>query len=303
MSRGTRAAGWLAAGALALAYAWWVEPAWLSVTEQTVADPDAPLANPVRILLVTDLHLGKYTRPRVLHAKIARLRRLHAREPFDLIMLGGDFIDLEPGHLPLLGDALGGFAAFGVPRFAVLGNHDHTSFPAGVAPLEACLRAHGVTVLRDQAARVTVGAQPLVIVGPDDLQEAPCYFREGVCTPPSRYRDAAGVLDVYARSDTDAPGLPRLLLSHNPDAVWLPGRRPLAVLAGHTHGGQVFLLDWLSRPMYRLLYRHLPPGSFVTWAGRQVVNGRTLIVSRGLEGAALPLRFLRPPEAVAVTLR
>ena len=77
-----RIAGWLAAaGALALAYAWWVEPARLSVTEHTVADPDAPLANPVRILLVTDLHLGRFTRPRVLHAKIARLRRLHARRP------------------------------------------------------------------------------------------------------------------------------------------------------------------------------------------------------------------------------
>jgi len=65
----------------------------------------------------------------------------------------------------------------------------------------------------------------------------------------------------------------------------------------------VMPLDWLARRFHRRLDRLLPPGSAVTWAGRRVVNGRTLIVSRGMEGAALPLRLGRVPEAVVVTLR
>jgi predicted MPP superfamily phosphohydrolase len=94
-----------------------------------------------------------------------------------------------------------------------------------------------------------------------------------------------------------------LILAHNPDAVYLPGRQPLAVLSGHTHGGQMILLDWFSRPLHRWIHPHLPPGSALTWAGRKMVCGRTLIVSRGVEGSSVPLRLLRPPEAVAVTFR
>ena len=283
-------------------YCWWVEPARLTVTHYDVSDPDAPLANPVRVLLLTDWHLGRWTRPRVLRGKIGRLLRRHRRRPFDLVLLGGDFIDDDPGYLPLLTDALRRLREFRIPILAVLGNHDHTSF-GDVTPLVERLRARGVTVLRNQAAAVQVGGQRLLVVGLDDLQESPAYYRADVYQTPEQYRQAASHLDWYARFDGLEPHTPRLLLAHNPDAVWLPGRRPLATLAGHTHGGQVMLLDWLSRRFHRPLDRHLPPGSAVTWAGRRQINGRTLIVSRGVEGAALPLRLGRAPEAVVLTLR
>jgi len=284
-------------------YCWWVEPARLRVTHYAVSDPDQPLANPVRVLLLTDWHLGRWTRPRVLRSKIGRLLRRHRRRPFDLALLGGDFIDDDPRYLPLLVAALRQLRAFHIPVVAVLGNHDYTSFGGDVTPLVECLRARGVTVLRNQAAAIQVGGQRLLVIGLDDLQESKSYYQADVYQPPDHYRQAAAELDWYARLDGLEPHTPRLLLAHNPDAVYLPGRRPLATLAGHTHGGQIMLLDWLGRPFHRQLDRHLPPGSAVTWAGRQVVQGRTLIVSRGVEGAALPLRLLRPPEAVVVTLR
>ena len=61
-------------------------------------------------------------------------------------------------------------------------------------------------------------------------------------------------MDWYARFDALEPDTPRLLLAHNPDAVYLPGRKPLAVLSGHTHGGQIMLLDWVSRPLHRWIH-------------------------------------------------
>jgi predicted MPP superfamily phosphohydrolase len=284
-------------------YCWWVEPARLRVTRYEVARPGQPLANPIRVLLLTDWHLGRWTRPRVLRSKMGRLLRRHRRRPFDLILLGGDFIDDDPHYLPLLSEALRPLRGFGIPILTVLGNHDHTSFGGDVTPLVECLRARGVRVLRNQGALVQAGAQRLLIVGLEDLQESPAYYQADVYQTPEHYRQAAADLDWYAHFDGLEPHTPRLLLAHNPDAVWLPGLEPLATLAGHTHGGQVMLLDWLSRRFHRRLDRCLPAGSAVTWAGRQVINGRTLIVSRGVEGAALPLRLGRAPEAVVLTLR
>ena len=116
-------------------------------------------------------------------------------------------------------------------------------------------------------------AQRLLVVGLDDLQESPAYYQADVYQTPEQYRQAAAGWTGTRGSTVWSRDTPRLLLAHNPDAVWLPGRRPLAVLAGHTHGGQVMLLDWLSRRFHRHLDRHLPPGSAVTWAGRRRSTG------------------------------
>ena len=190
-----------------------------------------------------------------------------------------------------------------IPIFAVPGNHDYTAFGGDIAPVIALLESQGVTVLRNEAAAVTAGEQRILIVGLDDLQESQAYYQADDYKTPDRIPAGGAEMDWYAHFDEVEPDTPRLLLAHNPDAVYLPGRKPLAVLSGHTHGGQIMLLDWVSRPLHRWIHPALPPGSAVTWAGRRTVNGRTLIVSRGMEGSALPLRLLRPPEAVVVTLR
>lgn len=281
-----------------------VEPCRLRVAEEEVGPrPGQPLAHPVRALLLTDWHLGRFSLPNLLRAKLQRLLRRHRTRPFDLLLLGGDFLDIDPDCMRRLPPLLEMLRQFDIPVYAVLGNHDYTSFGGDPAPLVACLAAHGITLLRNASAAVTVGEQRLCIIGLDDLQESATYYKPGTYQTPDEYRLAAQQLDWYAQFDGLEPETPRILLAHNPDAAYLPGRPPLAVLAGHTHGGQVMLLDWVSRALHTRLHPHLPPGSAVTWAGRRTVQGRTLIVSRGMEGSALPLRLLRPPEAVAVTFR
>ena len=288
---------------LLAAYCWWWEPRRLAVTEHKVADPEKRLMQPVRVLLLTDWHLGRFSRPADLRAKMERLRRRHDAEPFDLVLLGGDYVDVAPEFLRLLTPCLQMLAGFGIPLYAVLGNHDYTSFNGDVQPVLECLESSGVLVLRNDAAVAAVRGQRLIVVGLDDLQESALYYNADAYCSPAEYRVAAGRMDWYAKFDGVEPNTPRLVLAHNPDAVYLSGRMPLAVLCGHTHGGQIMLLDWVSRPLHRWLHPHLPPGSAVTWAGRRTVQGRTLIVSRGVEGSAVPLRLLRPPEAIVVTLR
>ena len=274
----------------------------MTMTTHEVKDPEGRLTQPVRVLLLTDWHLGRFSRPATLAAKMKKLRRQHCEKPFDLILLGGDYVDNEPQYLPLLSPCLQALAGMGAPVYAVLGNHDYTGFRGDVQPVIEHLQNAGVTVLKSRAAAVTVRGQNLLIVGLDDLQESAAYYNPARYLPPAHYQDAAGRMDWYEKFDDFEPDLPRLLLAHNPDAVYLPGHQPLAVLCGHTHGGQIMLLDWLSRPLHRWIHPHLPPGSAVTWAGRRTANGRTLIVSRGMEGSAIPLRLLRSPEAVVVIL-
>jgi predicted MPP superfamily phosphohydrolase len=289
--------------ALLAAYCWWIEPARLAITEHAVADPDQPLAHPVRALLLTDWHLGCWSRQSVLKAKMHRLLRLHQSEPFDVVLLGGDYVDIEDEYLAQLVPALEILRQMGIPIFAVPGNHDYTTYGGDISPILRLLEGQGVKVLRNEAEPLTtIRGQRIQVIGLDDLQQSPDYFRESTYQSPEEYRKVASKILWYAQFDTLEPVTPRLLLSHNPDAVYMPGLKPLAVLSGHTHGGQLMLLDWLSRPLHRWLHTSLPPGSAVTWAGRRKVNGRALIVSRGIEGSALPLRLLRSPEAIVVTL-
>ena len=288
--------------ALLAAYSWWIEPSRLVITEHTVADPNQPLAHPVRALLLTDWHLGRWSRPGVLKAKMHRLIRLHQMKPLDVVLLGGDYVDIEAKYLTQLVPALEILRQMRIPIFAVPGNHDYTTYGGDISPVLALLGEQGVKVLRNEAEILTtVRGQRMQVVGLDDLQQSPKYFRENTYQSPAEYRKVASEILWYSQFDTLNPETPRLVLSHNPDAVYLPGVKPLVVLSGHTHGGQMMLLDWLSRPLHRWLHPALPPGSAVTWAGRREVNGRILIVSRGIEGSALPLRLLRSPEAIVVT--
>ena len=291
------------AAALLAAYCWWLEPCRLSITEHEVVDPQRPLKTPARVLLLTDWHLGRWSRAESLRAKMGLLRKLHDTQPFDLVLLGGDYVDTHPEYLARLGPSLDTLVGFGVPVFAVPGNHDYTSFGGDFGPVAAFLKSFRVQVLQSESASVDVRGQRLLIVGLDDLQESAAYYDPKHYRAPAGYKDAAAGLDWYREFDGVEPETPRLLLAHNPDAAYLPGRKPLAVLCGHTHGGQIMLLDWISRPLHRWIHPHLPPGSAVTWAGRRTINGRILIVSRGIEGSAVPLRLLRPPEAVVIVLR
>jgi predicted MPP superfamily phosphohydrolase len=289
-------------GGLMTAYAWWIEPGRLSITSQEVSDPEKPLQTPIRLLLLTDWHLGRFSRPQALRTKMQRLQKMHAKTPVDLVLLGGDYVDVEPRFLSKMLPILESLKEFGVPIYGVLGNHDYTSYDGDVSPVIACLESCGVTVLRNTAKVLTVREQRLAVIGLDDMQESPAYYARETYRTPKQYQEAAAQMDWYAKFDEFEPEVPRVLLSHNPDAVYLPGRVPLAVLAGHTHGGQVMLLDWVSRLLHRWIHPALPPGSAVTWAGRRDFSGRTLIVSRGMEGSAVPLRLLRTPEAVLVIL-
>jgi predicted MPP superfamily phosphohydrolase len=188
--------------------------------------PDAPVAGALRVVQITDPHLGPFRSEASLHELCGRAV---AAKP-DLLLVTGDLFTIEGAGSPeALVRALAPLRALRGRVFACLGNHDH-EHPEEVS---AGLRAAGVRLLVDEAALVETPVGTVQIVGLDHRW---------------RHRERHGEV---LRSHPRPPGALRVVLLHDPGAFRAlpPGEADL-VLSGHTHGGHVGLvslgLDWTA---------------------------------------------------------
>ncbi len=221
------------------------------------------------LALLTDLHVGPVFNLRDLERVV---RATNALAP-DLVILGGDLVRQAADADRSVSRQLAQLrAALGV--FAVMGNHDFWG-PRSRVP--RTLRRAGIDVLRNEHRILHRNGDPLCLAGVDDLWE--------------------GHADLPAALAGVPEGLPRILLSHNPDlAEDLPASpRVDLVLSGHTHGGQILL---------PLLWRYATPLTHLKYLRGYVQGPRCgVYVSRGLGVVGIPLRFRSPPELPLITLR
>lgn len=228
--------------------------------------PAPPVPQPLRIVQLTDTHLGPWQ-------SVSRLRRriaaLVEREP-DLVALTGDFLTMESMGSPgCLEEALAPLRPIADRCVAIFGNHDHEA-PEHVIEAMATL---GIRLLIDEETAFDTPVGSVQVVGAD-------FVGRG-------HREHLGdLLTRHPRRD----GHLRLLLLHDPVGFHaLPEDDVDLVLSGHTHGGQVGLvslgLDWtvLSRS------RWPDQGLFAR-------GGSRLYVHRGTGFYGFPLRVGVPPE-------
>lgn len=91
------------------------------------------------------------------------------------------------------------------------------------------------------------------------------------------------------------PGVPGIVLVHNPDAVpHLIDQPGNLILSGHTHGGQINL-PWIWKRLSRMEEPQFKEGRFE-------FPSKTLYVSRGV-GSVKPFRWYAPPELVLIHLK
>ncbi|MFC4426253.1 metallophosphoesterase [Deinococcus navajonensis] len=239
----------------------------------------AGLRSPLRVAFLTDLHYGPFMRAGSVSAWV---QATNAERP-DLVLLGGDYLDVEPGHdvQPLLNELRELRAPLGV--YGVWGNHDYGSFGEGRRGLdwtvyrEALRRAFagvGIKVLRNENRAVR---EDLDVAGLDDLTR-------GEPDVAATLRPAAG------------PPRATLLLSHNPDVLPELPQGVGLVLCGHTHGGQV-RLPLLGAPLVPSRYGQRYAMGWVRGA-----HDTPAYVSRGLGVTGVPLRVLCEPELTLLTL-
>jgi predicted MPP superfamily phosphohydrolase len=246
------------------------------VRDIEVAWPDLPAdLDGVSIAHVSDVHVGRYTRGRVLDEIATRVNVLRC----DAIVMPGDLIDYALADLP---EALAMVAKFDRPVYLCEGNHD--LFQGREAFGEAVIRS-GFRLLRNEAAVQHIRGVPVQFLG----------IRWG---GPGSGRGARIEENLRKIEPLREPEAFQVLLAHHPHAF--DGAAAMGIpltLAGHTHGGQLMLDDNTGAgPMlfryWSGLYQQAGPGG----------NVRSCVVSNGV-GNWFPLRLNVPAEIVRVILR
>ncbi len=223
-------------------------------------------SDPLRIALISDVHLGALVGARRLHAIMAKL---HELDP-DLLVSTGDLVDGQADRLNGMAPMIAGFKPrYG--KFAVTGNHEY------FVGLERALSFHeraGFTMLRGNAVNI---ADSFVIAGVDDPTG------HGMGQP--AYTDEGTLFSECSRNRFS------ILVKHQPRLNHpVDGGYDLQ-LSGHVHKGQIFPFGLLVRLSYPIA------------TGLSRAGDGWLYVSRGTGTWGPPLRVLAPPEITLIELR
>lgn len=271
-----------------------IEPRLLEVQRLKLKVQHKRIKTKQKIVFISDLHIGFWDHLTGMSGKIKKLCQICEAEDVQTILIGGDIIDINKKYLPRLEKYLRAVASLGIPVIAVTGNHDAQSYNLNLASVERVLRKEGAIVLKN----TSIKQGGVEIVGIQDLLGNIKYRETAGKWDNSETKKVVESLDWYQNAPKDEASV-IILLSHNPDVVYLHGE-PKAdlILAGHTHGGQMAILDWLLDlnliPFSQK--KHLPLGTFCTRAGKVRRGNTRMLISRGFGSSGLPFRFLRRPQ-------
>lgn len=216
------------------------------------------------IAQISDIHISPYLTASDLRRVVDMVNALNA----DLIVITGDFVTFKGESQYDCVRELQRLRA----RTAILGClGNHEIYTKTEESLTRLCRERDIDILRFEGRSITLGSGYLNIAGVDFLrsgeeqrvQEIRPWMKEGEAN---------------------------LLLSHNPNVFNAIGTMPVqAMLAGHTHGGQMRV---------EFLDVDLTPAVLITpyIAGMYRRPGQTLYVNRGLGTIGLPIRIGAAPE-------
>jgi predicted MPP superfamily phosphohydrolase len=247
-------------------YSWLLEKR-LTLAETTVSPPAWPAdLDPLRVLLISDIHTGIFLRPEVLSGIVDSLMQLAP----DLVVVCGDIVTGHTSELHGFLDALVPLSHAPLGAWYCFGNHDY--FGGDPGDIHKDLDSIGIRTLKNESAVVTHGKRGFVLGGIDDL--------------------------ILGRPDwtrlTSRNGIPNLLLAHNPDHFYdAAGWGVPLTLSGHTHGGQIRFPN--RAPIIR-------QSRFCLDEGAYAFNNSLLVVSRGLGSVMLPWRWGADPEAMLIEI-
>ncbi|MEA2735462.1 MAG: uncharacterized protein QOE14_1913 [Humisphaera sp.] len=280
----------VACAALTGGYSMLLETRWFKITRRRHAIRGLrPELSGLRIVQLTDIHHGPALSLNYVREVVAATNALKP----DLVLLTGDYVHRSPLYIdPVVRELAELKAKIGV--IGVLGNHEWWES----APItRVCFSSAGIPLIDND--RMFVSPDRKLVRGGTD---------QGLCI--------AGVGDLiedrilFDDALRDVPlEMPRLLLSHNPDVAEYPplvaaaraggasaaAARIDLMLAGHTHGGQI----WMPG-----LGTLVVPSRFGQKYASGLVQGPVcpVYISRGIGTTVLPLRFGVPPEIAVIEL-
>ena len=221
------------------------------------------LREPVRLLQLTDFHRSWC----VSEWYIAECVRMANRLNPDVVALTGDFVTRRSEYAVSCAEMLKDLHA-PLGLYGTLGNHDHwcDNKTGANAVTEILTSGANVQMLTNCNVKLDNG---LRLVGVDDQW--------------------TGFPDWQTAFKGVAPTEPVIALTHNPNLFQIITDVPCALLAGHTHGGQINIPPLMKR-IFGGQLRYLKGW----YPGAKGIN--KMFVSRGLGVVTIPFRFNAPPE-------
>ena len=264
---------------LVLSLAVWcvlIEPRWVAKREFNAHLPDSkPLG--LKVIVTSDWHLTKKPLWRVMTTARAMdiVQDINAIKP-DVILIAGDLI-AEENQKPLLANTVEDEVAFVLGKlhakhgvYAVLGNHDNWY---DNAKMKVALEKQNIHVLENEAD--LIAAKQLWIVGVGDESTGHAAIDLAVKNLPSNAK--------------------ALVMMHDPGTFASIPKLNALFIAGHTHGGQVYL-PWIGA----LIVPYAAPRE---WAyGWIRFHQNLMYVTSGLGVSILPIRFNMRPEWVLLNI-
>lgn len=181
------------------------------------------LSEDIRIVAISDVHLGYGTSRKALERYVDRINELHP----DVVLIAGDLIDnnmrpVQKAHMEQELQRI--IAPKGV--YMVAGNHEYIS---GIDTCRAFLSKTPVSLLRDSVASVADG---MVIIGRDDRT--------------NRHRKSLAELTHSVDKEMFS-----IVVDHQPYDISESESNGIDLhISGHTHRGQVWPISWLTDAIY-----------------------------------------------------
>ncbi|MDX1286087.1 MAG: metallophosphoesterase, partial [Draconibacterium sp.] len=201
-----------------------------NATNKRIRKIDIPmqgLSAEIKAALLTDIHIGHFWGVNTLQKVV---NKTNSQNP-DVVFITGDLFD---GKIRLSKSSLKPLQDLNAPVYFVEGNHDGYS---GAQEIKQKLRDIGVHVLENEVREL----DELQIIGLNHMladEEAIDMHAAGIR---STIKSTLNKLNI-------TPNKPAVLLHHSPDGIKYANQHNVDLyLAGHTHAGQIFPVNFISR--------------------------------------------------------
>jgi hypothetical protein len=263
-----------------LIYAFEIEPNWIEVTHTKIKISSGEENFTCKLLVVSDFHSASDEHQKFLEELVKEINKISEKEKIETVIILGDQIDYELKEVKFLAP-LKNIKHKKV--YAVLGNHDYGngwSHKEIADEVERYMENSGINVMRNE--NLLACDENVRIVGVDSLWA-------------NQYDPGKAFTVNGTKEDTAGKKVPQILISHNPDIIYVLGnKQPDLIISGHTHGGQVKI------PFFGALSMPSKAGE-VCPEGFCEVNGHEMYITRGVGGNPR-LRFLARPEISIIEL-